>query len=227
MDRQDIRKVSRIQVEIRNKDTFLFDLDGTIIDSSKDIAVAVNYALTQLGFPALPEEEIVKHVGYGGKKLMEGVLKTQDEELINEGVKLFREYYFSHPAVYTTLYPYVYETLQHLKKRGKKLAVVTNKYQDISELIIQKIGIAHFIDIIVGGDTTSSKKPDKEPVLFALKQLGSHPQEAVMIGDSEADIQAGKGAGVKTVLVTYGFGDVEKALTFQPDLVIQSIKEIM
>jgi len=227
MDRQGAGKISRIQAEIKNKDTFLFDLDGTLIDSSKDIAVAVNYALTELGFSTLPEEDIIKHVGYGGKKLIEGVLKTNDKELIEKGVKLFREHYFSNPVVYTTLYPYVYETLQSLKEEGKKLAIVTNKYQDISKLIIQKTGIAHLIDAIVGGDTTGSKKPDKEPVLFALKQLDSSPQKAVMIGDSEVDIQAAKDAGVKAVLVTYGFGKVEKALSFNPDFVINSLKEIL
>ncbi|MDQ7056492.1 MAG: HAD-IA family hydrolase [Persephonella sp.] len=227
MDRQSAGKISGIQAEIGSKKTFLFDLDGTLIDSSKDIAVAVNYALAELGFPALQEEDIIKHVGYGGKKLIEGVLKTDDKMLIEKGVKLFREYYFSNPAVYTTLYPYVYETLELLKRENKKIAVVTNKYQDISELIIQKTGIAHLVDVIVGGDTTTSKKPDKEPVIFALRKLSSSPERAVMIGDSEADIQAGKSAGTKTVLVTYGFGKVEKALKFKPDYVIHSLGEIV
>ncbi|MBK3331803.1 HAD-IA family hydrolase [Persephonella atlantica] len=227
MDRQSVRKISGIQAEIKNKDTFLFDLDGTLINSSKDIAVAVNYALKKLGFPALEEKEIIKHVGYGGKKLIEGVLKTDDNELIEEGVRLFREYYFSNPAVYTTLYPYVYETLELLKKEKKKVAVVTNKYQDISEQILKKLNIVHLIDLIVGGDTTPSKKPEREPVMFALKNLNSNPENAVMIGDSEADVQAGRSAGVKTVFVTYGFGKEDKVLPLKPDFIINSMRQLL
>ncbi len=224
MDRQGNTKISGIQTEI---ETFLFDLDGTLIDSSKDIAVAVNYALEKLGRKSLPEKEIIKHVGYGGKKLMEGVLKTEDENLIKEGVRLFREYYFKNPAQHTVLYPYVEELLLKLKKEGKKTGIVTNKYEDISREIIQKLGVQKLIDVIIGGDTTNKKKPEPDPVLFALEKLGSFPDTSVMIGDSEADIQAGKNAGLKTVLVTYGFGKTDLALSFKPDFVIKSLKDLL
>ncbi|HHG74568.1 MAG TPA: HAD-IIIA family hydrolase [Persephonella sp.] len=224
MDRQGNTKISGIQAEV---ETFLFDLDGTLIDSSKDIATAVNYALEKLGRSPIPEEEIIKHVGYGGRKLMEGVLKTEDENLIKEGVRLFREYYFKNPAQHTVLYPYAEELLIKLKKEGKKTGIVTNKYEDISREIIQKIGIQKLIDVVIGGDTTNKKKPEPEPVLFALEKLESFPDSSIMIGDSEADIQAGKNAGVKTVLVTYGFGKTDLALSFEPDFVIKSLKDLL
>ncbi|WP_457639864.1 HAD family hydrolase [Persephonella sp.] len=227
MDRQGNTEVSDISSQIKNSQLFLFDLDGTLIDSSKDIAEAVNYALEKLGIHPKPENEIIKHVGYGGRKLMEGVLGTADEELLEESVKLFREYYFSNPVKYTQLYPYVVELLQKLKEEGKKTAVVTNKYEDISRQIIEKLGIDRLIDAVVGGDTTQQKKPHPQPVVYAVKLLGGTPEKAVMVGDSETDIKSGKSAGTKTVLVTYGFGKTDLALQENPDLIIGSLKELL
>jgi len=226
MDRQSDREISGISPEITKFQTFFFDLDGTLIDSSKDIAVAVNYALRQLGMSPLPEEEIIKHVGYGGKKLMEGVLKTDNSLLVEKAVELFREYYFSNPAVYTRLYPYARKVLEKLKKQGKKVAVITNKYEDISRQILKKLEIEGLIDLLVGGDTTPYKKPLPYPVIYAMERLGSKTEETVMIGDSEADIKAGKSAGLKTGFVEFGFGNREKSLNERPDFVISSFKEI-
>lgn len=223
MDRQDNRKISGISPQI---DTFLFDLDGTLIDSSKDICIAVNYALEKLGFSPLPEKEIIKHVGYGGKKLIEGVLPDKNSDIIDETVKIFRDYYFKNPAEHTVLYPYAEEFLEKLKKEGKKTGIVTNKYEDISRQIIKKLGIEDLIDIIVGGDTTPKKKPEPDPILYALENLDSDTTTSIIIGDSEADIIAGKKAGIKTGLVTYGFGNTEYAKSFNPDVVIASLKEL-
>ncbi|NPA16944.1 MAG: HAD-IIIA family hydrolase [Aquificae bacterium] len=212
---------------MKNLSTFFFDLDGTLIDSSKDIAVAVNYALKQLDMHPLPEEEIIKHVGYGGKKLMEGVLRTDNPLLVEKAVRLFREYYFSNPAVYTRLYPYAGELLEKLKKQGKKIAVITNKYEDISRQILKKLEIEGLIDLLVGGDTTPYKKPLPYPLVYAMEKLGSGAEKTVMIGDSEADIKAGRSAGLKTVFVEFGFGDREKSLEENPDYTISSFKQIL
>ncbi|WP_457622703.1 HAD family hydrolase [Persephonella sp.] len=230
MDRQDDQKVSRVhdQIEhIREKDIFLFDLDGTVIDSSKDIAVAVNYTLEKLGKDPLDESEIIKHVGYGGRKLMEGVLKTDDNLLIDRAVSIFREYYFKNPAEYTVLYPYVEDLFIELKKRNRKIGIVTNKYEDISKRIIEKLGIDSYLDILVGGDTVERKKPDPYPILYAVESLGSKLDSSVMIGDSEADVQAGRSAGTVTVFVTYGFGKKEKVVLHNPDIVLDSLYPIL
>ena len=223
MDRQSKTEISGIQTTI---DTFLFDLDGTLINSSKDIAVAANYALQNLGFSPLPEEEIIKHVGYGGEKLIQGILNTNDKNLISKGVKIFREYYFSNPAVHTTLYPYINQLLTALKEQGKTIGVITNKYEDISRQILEKLGVMDRIDILIGGDTTPYKKPRPEPILYALDKFGSKPENTIMIGDSEADIQAGKQAGTKTALVLYGFGKKDIALSHNPDFVVKTPEEL-
>ncbi|WP_457623349.1 HAD family hydrolase [Persephonella sp.] len=227
MDRQNYKKISGIQTEIKDKELFIFDLDGTVIDSSKDIADAVNFTLQELGYPVLPEEKIIKHVGYGGKKLMEGVLNTTDEQLIKKAVSIFRDYYFRNPAEKTTLYPYVEELLRLLKDRRKKIAIVTNKYEDISRRILESLKILNIVDFLVGGDSVEKKKPDPMPILHAVNRLSSNIEKTVMIGDSEADIQAGKGAGVFTVYVTYGFGKEEVVLKYDPDLTVNSAREIL
>ncbi len=207
-------------------DIYLFDLDGTILNSGKDIAVAANYALEKLGKNPLPEKEIIKHVGYGGKKLIQGVLNTNDENLVEEGVRLFREYYFSNLTTYSKPYPYVVEVLEKLKRQDKKLGVVTNKYEDLSVQILRELNLLDFFDVVVGGDTTKEKKPHPLPVIYALENMPINSEKAIIIGDSEADILAGKQAGIKTCLVTYGFGKTDIAKKFNPDFIISSFKEI-
>jgi len=176
-------------------DAYLFDLDGTLIDSSLDIAEATNFTLKKLGFKPRPVDEIIKHVGYGGRKLLEGILGTDDRNIIDRAVSIFREYYFSNPSKYTKLYPGVLETLETIKDRGKKVAVITNKYEDISKRILDDVGIIQYIDIVIGGDTLSRKKPDPEPVLHVIDRFSVAPDRALMVGDSETDIISGKSAG--------------------------------
>jgi phosphoglycolate phosphatase len=211
---------------LREIDTFLFDLDGTLIDSAKDIAEAVNYALRQLGLSELPEEEIIKHVGYGARNLMKDVLQTEDEELIEKATKLFTEYYFQHPVVYTKPYPYIPETLEILKAKNKKIGVITNKRASLSKEILEKLDLLKYIDIVIGPETTGEKKPSPKPVLYALQNLKSNPDEAILIGDSEVDIQAGKSAGTKTGLVKYGYGKIHLALAENPDIIFETPEDL-
>ncbi len=208
-------------------DAYLFDLDGTLIDSSLDIAEATNFTLRELGFEPKPVDEIIKHVGYGGRKLLEGILGTDEREIIDRAVSIFREYYFSNPSRYTKLYPGVLETLKTIKDTGKKVAVVTNKYEDISKRILEDVGIIEHIDIVVGGDTLSKKKPDPEPVLHVINRFSVTPERALMVGDSETDIISGKSAGAKTCLVMFGYGKKELAKSYLPDYIVESIEHIL
>ena len=212
---------------LKDLKAFLFDLDGTLINSADDIVEAVNYTLKQLGKQPLPKDEIVKHVGYGGRKLMEDVLQTTDKDLIDKATEIFREYYFSNPCVYTIPYPYVEDLLEILKKRNKKIAVITNKYENISKKILDKLGLAKYIDVIVGSDTVGEKKPSPEPIFYALKYVNTSPNNSILIGDSEVDIQAGKNAGSLTGLVLYGYGKINLAKELNPDYIFKSLKEVV
>ncbi|NPA51715.1 MAG: HAD-IA family hydrolase [Aquificae bacterium] len=210
-----------------NFKAYFFDLDGTLIDSSKDIAQATNYTLQALGYSPMPEEEIMKHVGYGGRKLLEGVLGKSDQELIDRAVSIFREYYFENPVVYTQPYPNAVELLEKLKKEGKKLAVITNKYENVSKEILKKLGLNDYIDMVIGGDSLEEKKPSPKPVLFAIESFGDKPKDTLMIGDSETDIISGKKANTKTCLVTFGYGKKDLAVSYKPDYIISSLKEVL
>jgi len=210
----------------KDLELFLFDLDGTLINSADDIVEAVNYALKKLGFEPLPKEEIVKHVGYGAKNLMKDVLNTTDEDLIERATKLFAEYYLANPIVYTKPYPYIVETLQTLKNKDKKIGVITNKMSSISEEILEKLDLMKYIDILVGVDTTSERKPSPVPVLYACENLKTSPEKSILIGDSEVDIQAGKNAGTKTGLVMYGYGKTHLALQENPDFIFETPEDL-
>ncbi len=227
MDRQGNKEVSGVynkEIDLSHIDTFLFDLDGTLVNSSEDIYRAVLYTLDTLGLEPLSKEDVIKHVGYGGRKLLEGVLKVKDEAFLDKAVDIFREYYFSNPAVYSTLYPGVEELLKQIKEKGKKIGVVTNKYEDISWKVVDSLGIGNLIDILVGGDTLPEKKPSPAPVIYAVEKLKG--KNAIIFGDSETDIKAGKGAGIETCLVMYGFGKKDLALSFNPDYVIKTLKQV-
>ena len=223
MDRQSKKNIQGVLS--KQIDAVFFDLDGTLINSSKDIAISANYALEKLGFQQLPEEEIVKHIGYGGENLLRNILPVNDESILKEAVKIFREYYFSNPAVYTKAYDLIPEILDNLKKQGKKLAVITNKYYDISKEILEKLNLFEYIDLLLGGDSVENKRPHPEPVLKAINQL--NVKSPVIVGDSETDIKSGKDAGIRTILVEYGFGKVDLAKSFNPDFVVKNTKELM
>ena len=223
MDRQNKENLQRIL--FKQLDTFLFDLDGTLIDSSKDIAVSANYALKTLGFDELEESHIIKHVGYGGENLIRNILPVKDEELVKKAVEIFREYYFSNPAVYTKPFENIPQILETLKKQNKKLAVITNKYKDISVEILKKLNLFELFDEVIGGDTFENKKPHPQPIIETLKLLKS--KKAIIIGDSEADINAGKSAGINTALVLYGFGSPEKIKSLNPDFTFKTPNHLL
>lgn len=210
---------------MNNFSLYLFDLDGTLLDSKEDIAIAVNYGLEKVGLGQKPVEDIVKFVGYGAKKLIEDLLPDHPQEIKDQVLEHFRQFYTANPVIRSTLYEASVEVLESLKQKGKKTAVVTNKYESISVDILKHFGILDLVDLVVGADTTAEKKPSPVPVLYAVEKLGQQQQRSIMIGDSETDILAGKNAGTYTCLVLHGYGNKQTALSLNPDFVIQNFKE--
>lgn len=206
---------------MNNFQLYIFDLDGTILDSKEDIAISVNYALERVGISPRPSEEIVKFVGYGAKKLIDDLFPELPQGIREEILGHFREFYSSNPVIKSTLYPRTEEIIQSLKKKGRHVAVVTNKYESISIDILKHFGIYEFIDMVVGADTTPEKKPNPLPVYYTLDRLNQREEYTVIIGDSETDVQTGKNAGISTCLVLHGYGKKEIALSMKPDFVIR------
>jgi len=171
----------------------IFDLDGTLVDSRLDVANAINHALEQLGHAALPHETIYRFVGNGIQRSIERILDTEAPDLVEQAIQLYRSHYGQHLLDHTVLYPHVEETLAAF--RHKKKAIISNKRQEPSVAILNGLGISHHFNMILGGDQVEEKKPAPEAVLRALDQLEVAPQDAIMIGDSPDDIQAGRSAG--------------------------------
>ncbi len=200
---------------------FLFDLDGTLIDSAEDIALCLKLTLEEIGMEDRMPEDVRGLIGGGVKALLERVLGKDFRE---DHVGIFRRHYLSNPVVHTRLYPGVEEVLRTLKRRGKVVAVVSNKLEELSKEILKRLGVLDLIDLVVGGDTFEEKKPSPVPVKRTLELIGCGPEEAVMIGDTEADIVAGKGAGTKTALALWGYVRINSE---RPDYTLKAPGDIL
>ena len=199
----------------------LFDLDGTLIDSAEDIGLALKKTLKDIGLEELYPDDVRKYIGGGVKALLERVLGDKFRE---EYVELFRRHYLSNPVVYTKPYEGVPEVLKELKGRGVKLAVVSNKLEELSREILRRLNLLDYFDFFAGGDTFPEKKPSPVPVLKTLEILGEEPGGALIVGDTEADIVAGKSAGTSTALASWGYVRINSV---KPDFVFKKPLEIL
>jgi len=200
----------------------LFDLDGTLVDTIKDITNSLNYALTPIGISKLTVDETKQFVGEGITKLIEKVLGEEKKQFRDDVKRKFLGYYNDHLIDYSSVYPYVKETLARLVNYKK--AIISNKREHLSRGILHELELLGYFDLIVGSDTAPGKKPSDVPVRYVLQKLRASPEEAVMIGDSNFDIDAGRGAGVTTVAVTYGYRDIRYLST--ADYVIDRFNEL-
>ncbi|HMG34248.1 MAG TPA: HAD family hydrolase [Blastocatellia bacterium] len=212
-------------------DNLLFDLDGTLIDSRADLARSINLMLADLDRPPLSEERVAAFVGDGVRVLVKRSLTATDKgnhepdpPLHARGVELMHKHYADQMLVTTQLFEGVAETLRFFE--SKKKAVVTSKEVKFARIILDHFDISHCFEVIVGGDTLPARKPDPGPVIEALKQLNGAATSAVMIGDSENDILAGKGAGTLTCGLTYGFRTRARLAEEHPDVLIDGFGEL-
>lgn len=205
-------------------DLLIFDLDGTLVDTKKDIAISANFALKKLGLPTLPHPVIYSYVGRGISHLMEGCLGEARKNEIKETVRLFRDHYGRHLAVHSKLYPGVRKVLRHFK--DKKKVVLSNKIESFSSEILRLLGVREFFDIVWGGDTGPSMKPHPHGIEQILKRLRVPKNRAVVIGDSTVDIETGKNAGVRTCAVTYGFDSRKKLKEAKSDFLVSTMAQL-
>ena len=193
----------------------LFDLDGTLIDSYKDIGIHLNKTLRDFKRQEVDIEEVKHMVGGGARELLRRFFQ---DGLLERALMVFREYYMKNPVIYTQPFEGIRELLEEAKVRGIRLAVVTNKMESLSKVILQKLGMAEYFSIVIGGDTLPEKKPSALPVLEAIRAVEVLPSEAVMVGDTEADLKAGRLAGVKRGLALWGYVKVQEEV---PDFELQ------
>lgn len=205
-------------------DLIIFDLDGTLIESSRDIAWAVNKTLKYLGFNELSYDAIKSYIGWGVKMLLEQAVPKERHNLLNEAREIFLRYYEGHLVVDTYLYEGARDVITYFKH--KKLAVVTNKPFLLTKKILKEFAISDFFKKVVGGDTVPNKKPHPQAIDTILNELDVRPEKAVFVGDSSVDITAGRNAGVITCGAVYGFRGRDELINAGADLLIEDIRQL-
>jgi phosphoglycolate phosphatase len=200
----------------------LFDLDGTLVDTIKDITQALNYALDSLNLGKITVEDTTKLVGEGLTRLIEKTLGDERMHLKDIVSKNFLKYYHEHLVDYSNAYPRVRETLEILGNYKK--AVISNKREYLSIKLLEQLDLLKFFELVVGSDTTTEKKPSALPVLYVLTKLKIKPEESLMVGDSNYDIEAAARARVRTVAVSYGYG--EKQYLSAADYIIERFSDL-
>jgi phosphoglycolate phosphatase len=178
----------------------VFDLDGTLIDSRKDLVNSVNAMLDHLDRPELPDDVIASYIGDGVGMLVRRALGDPDDEgYFDAALTFFLDYYRVHKLDYTHAYPGVLESLEALRMDSdgglRKMAVLTNKPVNPSRAICEALGLSPYFFRIYGGNSFSTKKPDPEGLNALIREAGVDPFETVMIGDSEIDVQTARSAG--------------------------------
>lgn len=209
---------------MKEMDLFLFDLDGTLIDSTQDIANAVNFTLERLGEPQLTETMILQNVGDGVLHLLRKSIVENHQHRVEEAVSIFRSRYGEHLLDHTKMYSGVKEILEYFS--GKNKAVITNKPERYLDPIFRGLGIQHQIDCAIGGDGTRVPKPSAEPVREMLSHFHVKQARVVMIGDSPVDMETGKLGGVLTCAVTYGYRSREELEKAEPDYMIDDLLQL-
>ncbi len=205
-------------------DTIFFDVDGTLVDATLDIANAMNHALKALGLKTLPKDVITSYIGYGVTDLIKKSLGTDDETIIKSGTKLYTDHYIAHAADETILYPHAVEILEYLKDKRK--FILTNRYALFAEVALRGLGIVDYFENIIGGDDENCLKPMACVVDRAARIFGIDKKSSLIVGDMDVDVMTGKNARVATCWVTHGLGKAEDVAHLKPDYIIDDLLEL-
>lgn len=189
----------------------IFDLDGTLLDTLDDLSAAVNHAMQQRGFPSHSRDEYMKMVGHGARNLMSQALPMEhkdDEALIDAALTDFRAYYNAHIDVYTKPFPGIQELIAKLHQAGVMLAVASNKFQEGTEHLIKEFFPEIPFVAVLGNRRGFPLKPDPEVVGEVLRKAGLSKDQAVMVGDSDTDMETAANGGIQAIAVNWGYRDM-------------------
>ena len=221
-------------MKFSNKKLIIFDLDGTLINSSPDLELAINHMLSTIGRETFSTDTIHYWVGNGAQILVKRALSGSSEideninpELFEKALKIFFDFYSKNLAVETVTYPHVKETLKHLKNQGYTLAIVTNKPFDFVKPILEALELTDLFELILGGDSLEEKKPHPLPLLHVCETLGFTIEESVMVGDSKNDILAANACNMQSIGLTYGYNYGEAISIYNPDAVFDDFSDIL
>ena len=201
----------------------IFDLDGTLVDSVKDLCEAVNATRVSMGLAALPEETVASYVGNGAPVLIRRAMGVEaSDKRVEEALAHFLGYYREHMLDHTRPYAGVVETLETLHAHGCKMAILTNKPERFSRDMVTGLGFGRYFFQVYGGNSFEQKKPDPIGIHTLMRECGAKTEETWMVGDSATDILTARNAGVKCVGVTYGISP-ETLNDAPPDYLLDSM----
>ena len=213
---------------MKQYDTYIFDLDGTLLDTLDDLAAAVNYALRTYGMPEHSRDDVRRFVGNGVRMLMiRAIPDGEQNPRFEEAFSTFRQYYLEHSLDRTRPYDGVPEMLKALKQRGCRLEVVSNKFYAATQELCRHF-FADTIDVAIGEHEAEGirKKPAPDTVNEALSQLGVDHRHAVYVGDSDVDLQTARNAGLPCISVLWGFRDKDFLLANGATTLITTPQEL-
>ena len=212
---------------MKDFETYIFDLDGTLLSTLDDLAASTNYALRWTGMPERTVEEVRMFVGNGVKLLMERAIPNGiNNPKFEETYAKFREHYMEHNLDTTCPYEGIPELLCELKRRGKKLAIVSNKFYAATQELAKHF-FPDMIEVAIGERDSIRKKPAPDTVLEALKQLGASKDNAVYIGDSDVDIMTAKNCNLPCISVLWGFRDKDYLVKHGGTIFVDKPSEIL
>jgi phosphoglycolate phosphatase len=208
--------------------TLVFDLDGTLVDTAPDLIRATNFVLESRGIEPLPPERLRAEISFGARHMIAAGLQHRgviySEEELDDMFLSFLEYYETNIAVESRPFEGLRETLESCLEEGARLAVCTNKREDLSRRLLRELGLLGLFDAIAGRDTFPVFKPHPDHLLGAIRLAKGNPARAVMIGDSEVDVGTAKAARIPVIGVTFGYTQIP-VTELGPDAVIDSYGE--
>jgi 2-phosphoglycolate phosphatase len=206
----------------------LFDLDGTLLDTARDMAEALNRVRASEGLSALPFEHVRPLVSHGAPRLLKFAFGESDPARYEDLRKRFLDSYRGSLAVHTRLFAGFDRVLERIEQAGMRWGVVTNKPGWLAEPLLEETGLATRCGCIVSGDTLAERKPHPLPLLHAAGLLGLEPQACVYVGDAERDVQAARKAGMIPLVAGFGYlGDGEDPAAWQPDAIFARPEELI
>lgn len=211
----------------------LFDLDGTLVDSSPDLWRSLNWLLDRLGKPTLAHAQVKGLVGEGARALVarglggDAASPPVADPAFETAVQAFLDHYQDHLTDHSRPYPGVMATLQELRCRGLGLAVVTNKPEPMARKMVANFGLEGCFAVVLGSVPARARKPAPDPLWEACHVLACPPDQAVMVGDTTVDIEAARAAGCPVVGVTYGYQRGVDWGALHPDRVISTFPDLL
>lgn len=205
----------------------IFDFDGVVADTGRDIAASVQETQKKYSQPVLDYDTIMSYVGHGAKYLIDNTLPALSEKELEAALAWYKAYYEAHPCDRTCLYEGFKELVGRLHEMGVSMCIVTNKPEAITKKIVYKLGIAEYFTRVTGPESLTRMKPDPEGLVKCLEAMHAENNRALMVGDSYTDIQAGKAAGMYTCAAMYGYGNKDKLKAQNADFAVEKCTDII